>query len=100
LLRVLINIVKNALEATPPHGRIRLWCEREESSITFKVWNVGEMPPEVALRVFQRYFSTKDQGRGLGTYSIKLIGEQYLKGSVDFTTSSEGTVFSFRLPVG
>ena len=54
------------------------------------------------MRIFQRYYSTKGEpGRGLGTYSMKLFGEQYLGGEVRFDTSeSEGTVFSLRLPRG
>jgi hypothetical protein len=47
----------------------------------------------------QRYFTTKkEQGRGLGTYGMKLIGERYLRGKVSFETSSAGTVFTFSLP--
>jgi sensor histidine kinase regulating citrate/malate metabolism len=54
------------------------------------------------MRIFQRNYSTKsDSGRGLGTYSMKLFGETYLGGKVDFTSSeSEGTTFHLRLPKG
>jgi signal transduction histidine kinase len=100
LLRVLVNMVKNALEATPSGGRVKVWVEADDGDIIFKVWNEEEIPPAVALRIFQRYFSTKGTGRGLGTFSLKLIGEQYLKGAVDFSTSRDGTTFWIRLPVG
>ena len=45
-------------------------------------------------------FSTKSStGRGLGTYSMKLLGERYLGGAVSFSSSAEhGTVFTFELP--
>ena len=64
---------------------------------------VGELkrkPDAVAKRVFQRNFTTKEgAGRGLGTFSTKLFGEQILKGKVQFTSSpAEGTVFELRLP--
>jgi sensor histidine kinase regulating citrate/malate metabolism len=37
-------------------------------------------------------------GRGIGTYSMKLFGEKYLKGKVWFTSSAEnGTSFFFEL---
>jgi len=49
--------------------------------------------------VFQRSFSTKGKGRGLGTYSIKLLTERYLKGTASFTsTETDGTTFQISLP--
>jgi sensor histidine kinase regulating citrate/malate metabolism len=57
------------------------------------------MPSEVQLQVFQRSFSTKGAGRGLGTYSMKLISERYLQGCVSFvSTAPDGTVFSADYP--
>jgi sensor histidine kinase regulating citrate/malate metabolism len=52
------------------------------------------------LQIFQRSFSTKGAGRGLGTYSIKLLGERYLHGTVSFASSAEqGTIFQISLPL-
>ena len=51
------------------------------------------------LQVFQRSFSTKGSGRGLGTYSMRLLTEHYLRGSVGFTSSAaEGTTFFASYP--
>ena len=51
-------------------------------------------PVDAQLQIFQRSFSTKGSGRGVGTYSIKLLGEQYLRGRVGFTSSeTDGTAF-------
>jgi len=101
LIRILTNMVTNALEAVGEGDEIKLWVEQEEDNLKFCVWNKTAIPEDVSLRIFQRHFSTKQKiGRGIGTYSMKLFGEQYLKGNVDFTTSaSEGTVFYLRLPV-
>jgi signal transduction histidine kinase len=64
------------------------------------VHNPGFMTRDVQLQVFQRSFSTKGAGRGLGTYSIKLLTERYLKGTVSFTTDPEaGTTFRVRYPL-
>ena len=100
LERVLRNMVTNALEATLSGGEVRLWVDEEADAVTFCVWNQGCIPDDVALRVFQRNFSTKTgNGRGLGTYAMKLLGKTYLRGQVSFTTSeAEGTVFRLRLP--
>jgi sensor histidine kinase regulating citrate/malate metabolism len=55
------------------------------------------MPVDVQLQIFQRSFSTKGNGRGIGTYSIKLLTEQYLNGKVSFVSNeSEGTRFSLE----
>jgi signal transduction histidine kinase len=100
LKRVIINMVKNALEATPKGGTIYVNCELFETTIAFTVRNSGMMPEHVQAQVFQRSFSTKGKGRGLGTYSIKLLTERYLKGLVGFTSSEEkGTEFFVRLPI-
>jgi signal transduction histidine kinase len=100
LLRVLVNMVANALEATPAGGEVRVRCAADGGAVTFAVHNAGVMPPEVQARIFHRSFSTKARrGRGLGTYSMKLLGERYLGGAVSFvSTEAEGTVFTIRLP--
>ncbi|GAB6907057.1 Histidine kinase [Desulfosarcina cetonica] len=100
IVRVLTNMVTNALEATKKGGAIRLWATADETTITFCVWNHQPITDAVVKRIFQRNISTKAaSGRGLGTYSMKLFGERFLGGEIDFTTSPEdGTTFRFRLP--
>lgn len=97
LMRVLCNMIINALEATVDNGGVKFWIEHKDNFLSFNVWNALEIPQDVALRIFQRNFSTKEQpGRGIGTYSMKLLGEKILGGSVDFSTSQqEGTIFRF-----
>jgi len=99
LLRLLSNMINNAFEATEAGGEVRVWVEQPAGKIVFCVWNRSAIPRDIAKRVFQRNFSTKAGiGRGLGTYSMKLFGEDILRGSVDFTTSeADGTVFRFSL---
>lgn len=101
LLRVLVNMVRNAFEATPPGGTVRLRADEASAShARFTVHNAGAIAPDVQCRVFQRSFSTKgERGRGLGTYSMKLLGEKYLGGVVSFeSTPQAGTTFSIVLP--
>lgn len=100
LRRVLGNMLKNALEAALPHGTVTLSCLDRGDAMTFCVHNSGAMSPEVQLQVFQRSFSTKgESGRGIGTYSMKLFGERYLGGTIDFVSNQEeGTTFRLRLP--
>lgn len=97
--RVLGNMLKNALEATPAGGVVTLSCAAKPASVVFAVHNPSSMPRDVQLQVFQRSFSTKGVGRGIGTYSIKLFGEKYLGGAVWFQSKRhDGTTFFVELP--
>lgn len=100
LYRILGNLVKNALEATPRGGTVTLSCAGDDDRVTFSVTNPGVMPAEVQLQIFQRSFSTKAAtGRGIGTYSVKLFGERYLKGKVAFSSREpDGTTFTLSVP--
>jgi len=98
LKRVLGNMLKNALEASPQG--VSLGFSRDESACTFWVHNPGVIDEEARPQIFRRYFSTKGKNRGLGTYSMKLLTEEYLQGRVSFTTDAEhGTRFSVTLPL-
>jgi len=100
LHRVLLNMAINALEATPPGEGIQVWFERRGQRPCFFVQNPGVIPEMVRPRIFQRSFSTKGRrGRGLGTYSMKYLGENILGGEVGFQSSrEEGTCFHLFLP--
>jgi len=100
LIRVLHNMISNAIEATANDGEIRLTCAQEDDGIFFSVWNAKGIPQEVQTRIFQRNFSTKTgEGHGLGTFSMKLFGENYLGGKVSFSSSEDqGTEFEFWHP--
>lgn len=100
LRRILVNLVKNALEATDKGGTVTISGEEANEEVTFSVHNPNVMPEEVQLQLFQRSFSTKaTEGRGIGTYSAKLFGERYLKGKVSFVSREpEGTIFKFTVP--
>ena len=100
LQRILGNLVKNALEATDAGGTVTVAAREEGEGIVFAVHNPGVIPAAAQLQLFQRSFSTKaEDGRGIGTYSIKLFGERYLQGRVTFASSEEeGTTFSFAIP--
>jgi signal transduction histidine kinase len=98
--RILSNMLKNALEGSPEGATVTLGVLAVADRVEFRVHNPGAMPEDVQHRVFQRSFSTKGEGRGLGTWSMKLLAEDYLGGSVHFTsTPADGTTFVLRLPL-
>lgn len=98
LQRVIINLLKNALEATDEKGNVKLGCKSNGDHVIFTVKNDAVMSGDIKLQIFQRSFTTKGKGRGIGTYSIKLLTENYLGGKVSFVSNdTEGTVFSVAI---
>jgi len=100
LSRVLGNMVKNALEASADGQAVTVGCGQADGRAQFRVHNHGVIEPGGQLQMFQRSFTTKGLGRGLGTYSMKLLSERYLKGSVTFSSTPEhGTTFIATYPL-
>jgi signal transduction histidine kinase/CheY-like chemotaxis protein len=102
MIRVVGNMVKNALEASDPGDGVTMGCRVEGDGNTAALWvhNPQLMPLEVQQQVFQRSYSTKGRGRGMGTFGMRLLTERYLRGTVDFTSSAtSGTTFTARYPV-
>jgi len=99
LRRVLGNLVKNALEASRT-GQTVTVRYRFDGRPVFEVHNETAMPEAVKLQVFRRSFSTKTgAGRGVGTYSARLLTERYLGGTLRFRSEDgEGTTFTVTLP--
>jgi len=98
--RVLGNMIKNALEATKENQKILILCYLNDGKVVFKVHNDGYIPRDIQLQIFKRSFSTKGKGRGLGTFSVKLLTERYLHGKASFKTSEyEGTDFIVEFPL-
>jgi signal transduction histidine kinase len=99
LRRVLANMLKNAVEATPAGGTITVGCADRGDEVEFWINNPGEIPRHVQMQIFQRSFTTKGAGRGLGAYSMRLLTERYLGGRVSFTSlPEEGVTFRAVYP--
>lgn len=100
LRRIVGNMVINALEASKTGDTVSLWSHCQSDRVRISVTNPGEIPLDVQLQLFKRSFSTKGKiGRGLGTYSMKLFGERYLGGVVDFHSNNGLTTFFIELPL-
>lgn len=95
LNRILVNLLKNAMEASKAGGTVTASCSAPSPGrVRFSVHNETVMPEAIRAHVFQRSFSTKGAGRGLGTYSIKLLTETYLHGQAWFDSApGSGTTF-------
>ena len=94
------HVIRNALEATSSGQTVTLNSGQTGDQVELSVHNPTSMPREVQLQVFQRGFSTKGEGRGLGTYTVKVITERCLKGKVSFaSTANVGTTFRVSCPL-
>lgn len=101
LRRVIFNLIKNALEAVSPGQEVTFGIlNASNDKIKLFVSNPGVIPKNIKVQIFQRSFSTKGNGRGLGTYSVKLLTEKFLDGKVIFESSPETqTIFYLEIPV-
>ena len=95
--RIICNLLKNTLEATREDEIVTLGIHRAGECIETWVHGPNFIPKQVQLQMFNRYFTTKGKNRGLGLYSVRLLTERYLKGTVNFTSSvKDGTTFTVR----
>ena len=98
--RVIGNMMRNAVEGSLEKETVTIGCKIFDEEVEFWIHNNAVIPDDVQLQIFQRSFTTKGSGRGLGTYLMKLLCERYLKGKVSFVSEPEtGTVFTVRLPI-
>jgi signal transduction histidine kinase len=100
LRRVLMNAVKNAVEASGRGDTVTVAMRPMNGSVEIAVRNPAYISEQVQHQIFNRFYSTKGANRGLGTYSMLLFTEAYLKGTISFeSTERDGTTFLIDLPV-
>ena len=93
------DLFRNAVEASSRGDRIEFRCAQEQERVVFSVCSPQPLSQEVRWHIFERSFTTKGAGRGVGAYRAKLIAERYLRGTVWFDSlEPEGTTFHLALP--
>ncbi len=99
LTQVVLNLILNAMDATPEGGSIELRTSLEGGWLRIDVRDTGPgILPQHRDRIFQPYFTTKDTGTGLGLFVCRNIVEQQLRGHIELTASSPaGTTFTIYL---
>ena len=95
---ILVNLTKNAVEATKEGGTVLIGAAKKEYFVRFFVHNEGVIPDDVQERIFDKNFSTKGASRGIGLFSARMLGEK-LGAHVHFESTKEGgTYFYIDLP--
>ncbi len=78
LEQALVNVGKNALEAAGPGGRVAIRVASRGGRAVLEVEDSGPgIPPEAAAQIFTPFFSTKEQGQGLGLTLVQEILRQH-----------------------
>jgi signal transduction histidine kinase len=100
LKRVMLNLVKNALEAIPAGGVVIIRTARFGGSAWIEVIDNGDgIPDALKSRIFIPNFSTKSAGTGLGLAICRKVVKAH-KGDIAFSsTPGMGTTFTIRLPL-
>lgn len=97
--QVLLNLMKNALEAMDGGGRLVLKSGAEEEMVWFSVTDTGVgMSPEVLAKIFNPFFTTKDKGTGLGLAVIHKIVTDHHGSILVESTPGQGSTFVVKLP--
>jgi two-component system sensor histidine kinase/response regulator len=96
---MLVNLIQNAIEASPENESILISINKNESAI-ISIHNKGVVPEKIRDKFFAKFTTSgKITGSGLGTYSAKLIAE-IQRGKINMTTSeTEGTTITIQLPL-
>lgn len=108
LTQLFTNLLMNAYEAMNGGGRIRVSAERVRledggdgrDAVCVEFVDDGPgMPPDVAERVFEPFYTTKPQGSGLGLAIVRKIVDAH-DGRIDMQTQpGQGTTLRMTLPV-
>lgn len=97
--RIIINIIKNALEANEGNNKISFDLNNNNYGYKISVHNEELIPEDIKDKLFERGNSSKGKGRGFGIYGTKFILNKYLKGDIIFTSEKEkGTTFTVEIP--
>ncbi|HOO93244.1 MAG TPA: ATP-binding protein, partial [Opitutales bacterium] len=99
LKQVLFNILKNAVEAMPREGHLRIRTRSDDEFVYVMIADTGSgMDPDDLANVFKPYFSTKKEGHGLGMMVVERIMRAHgAKIGID-SRKGKGTVVTLQFP--
>ncbi len=94
--QLVINLVRNALEATPRGGMVEIITRQENDFVSLSIIDQGKgIPDDIIEKLGTPFFSTKDNGTGLGLAICFGIIERH-KARLDIDSNSSGTTFTVK----
>jgi len=91
----ILNLVSNALEATPKGGAVTISTTERRGRVVLTVRDQGPgIPPEIRAKMGTPFFTTKDNGTGLGLAVCYRIAQRH-ETSIEVETGPEGSAFHF-----
>jgi signal transduction histidine kinase len=100
MVQALLNLLKNAIEASPEAAEIDIGVVRANDEVVLQIVNGGEpLAAETIKQAFDPFFTTKPHGSGLGLGMVKRVVEAH-GGNVSLDSAPEyGTRVTVRLPM-
>ena len=97
----LMNLILNAIEAMPGGGTLSIKVEQTDKTLRIEIADTGPgIGEEQAKKIFEPFYTTKDQGLGLGMPYAKKIIDQH-GGTISLSSQQgEGTTINITLPAG
>jgi signal transduction histidine kinase len=96
--QILQNLVRNGLEAAGKSGRVTVAVAIEGPSLHLRVGDTGQgIPEEIRTRIYEPFFSTKDNGTGMGMTIVHNFVAMH-GGTIDITTGPRGTLIDVAIP--
>lgn len=97
--QVLINLIKNAIEATEENGKIMIHITSDHAHVKIDIIDEGPGIPEHLLdKIGEPFFTTKENGTGLGLMITKYILEKYNAELIIFNNPDKGCTFRIVIP--
>ena len=100
MTQVILNVVLNAIQASPSGGRVRIQESAEADCAQIDVIDEGPgIAPEHLSRIFDPFFTTKTRGTGLGLATSQRIVTAHRGTITVLPGSASGSIFRIRLPL-
>jgi signal transduction histidine kinase len=95
-----LNIIRNAVEAMPKGGKLKMWTEQKDHKALIHIEDTGiGILEDEKSKIFDPFYTTKDFGTGLGLAIVRQIIDEHGGQICCDSKVGQGTTFSIILPI-